>query len=280
MYKWFLFLFFTNTVLTAQDNIQKDLFVLCSDSLNGRFSGSLGDKLTQHYIFKRMKDAGYKVNKQKVEFSYNGAKIKTYNLIWTKKGKSKEEIIIGAHYDHLGTSGEKSYEIFDKKNVHFGADDNASGVSVLMALADTLNHISPAKTITFVAFGGHELGLNGSKTFASTLKKSRKIQLMINLDMIGRLNDDYKKLIVNTVEKKYVESEVFKRNDQFDFRIESNQLWHLDHTVFNKIGIPTLSLTTGNHKDYHKSTDTPEKVNIKGLNLIKNFIIGFLDLEF
>lgn len=273
----FLIFFLLTNFAFSQSMIEQDMKQLCSEAFAGRFSGTNGDRLTQDYIVSRMKAKGYKVKKQKVSFVHQGKTIKTYNIVWQKKGLTKEQIVLGAHYDHLGTSGEKSFEIFDKNKLHVGADDNASGVALLLAIADTMAQVETTKAIVFVAFGGHELGLYGSQAFVANKKNIKDVELMINFEMVGRLNDNFKRLVINTTNRKLLENDFWQSNQTFDLRFEKENVLLLDHLAFYQKSIPCMSITTGSHNDYHKTTDSLNKINFFGIYQISNWLIDFFN---
>ena len=120
----------------------------------------------------------------------------TQNVIGVKFGNDPElkdeYIIIGAHYDHLGYGGHKSGSRRPHINeVHNGADDNASGVSIVIELAKSFKKINNKRSVIFIAFGAEEMGLIGSKFFVnSSLIENKNIQTMINFDMVGKLKPE------------------------------------------------------------------------------------------
>jgi aminopeptidase YwaD len=184
--------------------------------------------------------------------------------------------IIGAHYDHLGF-GEDGNSLYrgTEKMIHPGADDNASGVAAMMELGRLLKKTKSLKTnYLFVAFSGEESGLIGSKYFTEhpTVPLS-KISYMLNMDMIGRLNDSthvltiggygtspqWADLIGSTMNKKI-----------FILNVDSSGTGPSDHTSFYLKNIPVLFFFTGIHPDYHKPTDLADKINYPGeLQVIK-----------
>jgi aminopeptidase YwaD len=185
-------------------------------------------------------------------------------------------VIIGAHYDHLGY-GEDGNSLYrgSEKKIHPGADDNASGTAAIIEMARLLKKTRGLRTnYLFIAFSGEESGLIGSKYFTehSTIALS-KISYMLNLDMIGRLNDSthvltiggygtspqWSGLISNTLNKKI-----------FVLNIDSSGTGPSDHTSFYLKNIPVLFFFTGIHADYHKPSDLADKINYPGeLQIIK-----------
>jgi aminopeptidase YwaD len=178
--------------------------------------------------------------------------------------------VIGAHYDHLGF-GEDGNSLYrgTEKMIHPGADDNASGTAALMEMARLLKKTKGLRTnYLFVAFSGEESGLIGSKYFAEKPPVPiSKISYMLNMDMIGRLNDSthlltiggygtspqWAELINSTLNKKV-----------FVLNIDSSGTGPSDHTSFYLQHIPVLFFFTGIHPDYHKPTDLADKINYTG----------------
>jgi aminopeptidase YwaD len=186
----------------------------------------------------------------------------------------QEAIVIGGHYDHLGRGGEGSLAPDQVGVIHPGADDNASGTAAVMALARAFAAVGGApRTLVFVAFAGEEMGLLGSTHFAQRAPFPHgKTVLMVNLDMVGRLRDG--KLYVAGVDSggglRGLVNDAAKglalmpdvRGDPFS---------PSDHTAFYTAGVPVLFLFTGAHSDYHRPTDTWEKLNPQGLQMVTAF---------
>jgi len=194
-------------------------------------------------------------------------------------GKLKDEVVVvGAHYDHLGFGGPGS---FVTGKIHPGADDNASGTAGLLLLAQRFaqrhknewalrdSSVPDLRTIVFVAFSGEERGLLGSahmtKHFNEAGLDPKKIVAMINMDMIGRLKED--KLTVMGVGTAKQWKDMLgqaNRTAKLDMKLSMPGMGPSDHTQFYLKNIPVLHFFTGAHKDYHKPTDTADKVNVAG----------------
>ncbi len=187
-------------------------------------------------------------------------------------------VVLGAHYDHLGygedhnslhANAEKQHEI------HNGADDNASGTAALLEMA---KHISDKKlrnyNYLFVNFSGEELGLYGSKAFVKQQGfDSNQISYMINMDMVGRLNDSTHALTLGGVgtSPSWAEAVALAGND-FKLVIDSAGSGPSDHTSFYNAGIPVLFFFTGLHKDYHKPTDDAALINYPGEQMVIKYV--------
>jgi hypothetical protein len=198
-----------------------------------------------------------------------------HNVIGYINNNAASTVIIGAHYDHLGY-GEDGNSMLrgGPKQIHNGADDNASGTAALIELSRLLSQ-SKAKNnnYLFIAFSGEELGLFGSKYFTEhpTIDIS-SVNYMINMDMVGRLSDSAKTLTVGGYGTSPVWSEVLytRKKLPFSIKVDSSGTGPSDHTSFYRKGIPVLFFFTGLHHDYHKPSDDADKINYTGeLQIIK-----------
>lgn len=177
-------------------------------------------------------------------------------------------VVFGAHYDHLGY-GESGGSLYrGEPAIHNGADDNASGVALVMELANKLKG-SSAKgyNYLFIAFSGEELGLYGSKNVADYLMEEFDcFNYMLNFDMVGRL-DDSSKLIVNGFGTSPAWEKLQSPATAMGFRLTTFEsgIGPSDHTSFYLKDIPVLHFFTGSHSDYHKPSDDVEKVNMEGI---------------
>ncbi|MDR0969633.1 MAG: M20/M25/M40 family metallo-hydrolase [Lentimicrobiaceae bacterium] len=188
-----------------------------------------------------------------------------------------EFIVVGAHYDHLGYGGTGSgSRTPDTVAIHYGADDNASGVVGMIELGRRFawSKSQPKRSIIFVAFGSEEVGLLGSKYFVQqALHDSMNIKAMINFDMIGRLND--KKTITIGGSGTAVESEVLLekigKNHDLSLAFSPEGYGPSDHASFYAENIPVFYISTGAHTDYHTPNDTWDKINYDGMLEIINF---------
>jgi hypothetical protein len=198
------------------------------------------------------------------------------NIIGYLDNGAPYTVIIGAHYDHLGfgEDGNSLYRGTDKM-IHPGADDNASGVAGMIELARLLKKTrNPKSNYLFIAFSGEESGLIGSKHFTEfpTLPLS-KVSYMLNLDMIGRLNDSTRMLTIGGYGTSpqwpdLISSTINKKI--FILNVDSSGTGPSDHTSFYLKNIPVLFFFTGIHSDYHKPTDRADKINYPGeLQVIK-----------
>jgi len=185
--------------------------------------------------------------------------------------KAPYTVILGAHYDHLGygEDGNSLYANAVKEHqIHHGADDNASGTAALMEMAHRIKHTKKLKhyNYLFVHFSGEELGLYGSKAFVKEQGiDSAHFAYMINMDMVGRLNDSTHSLTVGGVGTSPQWAEVVDMaGNDFKVNIDSSGVGPSDHTSFYYVNMPVLFFFTNSHHDYHKPSDTAGAVNYPG----------------
>ncbi|NOY36066.1 MAG: M28 family peptidase [Chlorobi bacterium] len=206
----------------------------------------------------------------------------TYNVVGLLEGHDPvlrdQIVVIGAHYDHLGMGGPNTGSRRpDTIAVHYGADDNASGTSLVMELAGKLasQQDSLRRSIIFIAFSAEEMGLLGSKYFTKdTLADMHHIVAMINADMVGRLNEEHKLEIGGTGTTPVADSllKAIPLADSFKLVLSTEGYGPSDHASFYAQDIPVFFLSTGTHLDYHTPSDTPDKINYPGLKLIGDYI--------
>ncbi|HEY2954315.1 MAG TPA: M28 family peptidase [Candidatus Eisenbacteria bacterium] len=203
---------------------------------------------------------------------------------WIPGRDTTRTLVIGAHYDHLGYGGEGSLAP-DAHVPHPGADDNASGVAALLTVAGGIRARmakgwGPRHNLVFCAFTGEEIGLLGSSHFVDDpTRPLESLEAMLNMDMVGRLRDD--RLMVMGVgtadEFPALVENVNRATQRFTIRTSSDGYGPSDHSSFYKRRIPVLMLFTGAHADYHKPSDTPDKINGAGLARVAAFARGLID---
>ena len=220
----------------------------------------------------------------KLKIEVGDKKRTAHNVVGYIDNGAARTIVLGAHFDHLGY-GEDGNSMLrtGEKLIHNGADDNASGIAALIELARMLrdNKIKNSNYL-FIAFSGEELGLYGSKYFVENPTIDLKsVNYMINMDMVGRLNDSTKTLTVGgygTSPQWATFIYVNDRKSPFVIKIDSSGTGPSDHTSFYLKDIPVLFFFTGLHTDYHKPTDDFDRINYTGelriITFINNIIIA------
>lgn len=190
-----------------------------------------------------------------------------HNVIGYIDNGAAYTVIIGAHYDHLGYGEDGNSLYHGAKAIHNGADDNASGVAALLALAPLLKTSRLRhNNYLFIAFSGEELGLHGSRYFTEhpTIDLGR-VNYMINLDMVGRLNATHV-LWVGGVGTSPAWGKLLNETKFGDlkFKFDSTGAGPSDHRSFYQKNLPVLFLFTGIHSDYHRPSDDADKINYEG----------------
>jgi hypothetical protein len=289
----FLYLAFTACAQIDESKIKQHIRILSADSMQGRGTGTLGESLAAAYIekqFKKIKlepkgdaDSYLQTFPFKEGIHGIGTDGTAHNIIGYLNNRVENTIVIGAHYDHLGL-GENgsSLDANPKGKVHNGADDNASGVAGLLELAQYFqkNKLKEKYNFLFIAFSGEELGLYGSKYFTEnpTIDLS-KVNYMINLDMIGRLDPVTKALSVSGTGTSAVWETEIRKLSTGDLKIKTDSagVGPSDHTSFYLKNIPVLHFFTGSHSDYHKPSDDWQKINFVGEKTVLQFIIKLVE---
>lgn len=189
---------------------------------------------------------------------------------------ANEYIVIGAHFDHLGWGESNSLYMGDIPMIHYGADDNASGTTGLLELAEKFMSVKDnlKRNIVFAAFSGEEFGLLGSAYMVNNFPVPiEEVVTMINMDMIGRLNDKNDLIVYGTGTSSIWKDKLSETNTyHFNLTFNDEGFGPSDHSSFYGKQIPVLFFFTGTHSDYHKPSDTADKINAEGQEKILNFI--------
>ncbi len=202
-----------------------------------------------------------------------------HNVIGYIDNHSQNTIIIGAHYDHLGW-GESGGSLHrGEAAIHNGADDNASGVALMLELANQLKKSNlKQNNYLFIAFSGEELGLYGSKSFMqnATIDTSN-INFMLNFDMVGRL-DEENTMAVNGVGTSplFKEKATLIKAGNINVKTTESGMGPSDHASFYLANKPVLHFYTGNNPDYHKPSDDAYLINFKGMQQIFDYTMALL----
>ena len=210
----------------------------------------------------------FKISPSKFTFEAKGEQMEAINFV-VKAKKTSPTILVIAHYDHLGTGEGKSREI-GKACTHFGADDNASGVALAILLADTLQKLGLFAANVAIAFtSAHELGLFGSQNLAqSKCWKSGLPATIINLDMVGRLDPRSSTLRVETTSNDPIPDGKAHGLNILREPLQTKG----EHSAFESSDRKLTFVTTGIHDDYHRCSDTSDKINYLGILQIRNYL--------
>jgi hypothetical protein len=191
---------------------------------------------------------------------------------------ASETVVIGAHYDHLGYGSTSSLTNSKRSQIHYGADDNGSGTTAIMELARRFAAVKDrqGRRLVFVAFSGEELGLFGSRHYCNKPPfPLDRTAAMYNLDMVGRLRTDAKTGKGRLLTEGHGTAKPFKPlidnlAKQYDFTLTSKAsgFGPSDHASFCGKKVPVLFVWTGVHADYHRPTDTADKIDVAGMRRI------------
>ena len=273
---------YANTI--NAENLKTDLYTFAGDQMEGRMTGENGNNMAAEYLRNFYIDAGVESPieennyYQPIPASYfNGGSNgnPSQNVVAFIKGSEKpdEIIVLSAHYDHVG---------IENGEVYNGADDDGSGTVALIEIAKAFQKAKkqgngPKRSILFLHVTGEEIGLYGSRYYTENpLFPLSNTVVNLNVDMIGRIgsekegNDNYVYLIGSdklSQELHDVSEEVNKRytNLELDYTYNDDNdpnrfYYRSDHYNFAKNDIPVIFYFNGTHKDYHKHTDTPDKI--------------------
>ncbi|MEN8125808.1 MAG: M28 family metallopeptidase [Bacteroidota bacterium] len=268
----------------SPNDLKTNIYKLASDDFEGRRTGENGQKIAAKYIAEQYKKLGIKpplgfenyFQKIPQEFLKKHSNSSSENVVAYIRGNEKpdELLIISAHYDHLGIKG---------KNIYNGADDNASGTSAVLAIAKAFQKAKiegdgPKRSILFLHFTGEEEGLFGSKYYTvHPIFPLSNTVCNLNIDMVGRVDNEHKNKpeYVYLIGADKLSSELHKISEDVNNNYTKLKLDYIynddndpnrfyyrsDHYNFAKNNIPIIFYFNGVHKDYHKPTDTADKIN-------------------
>jgi hypothetical protein len=251
------------TRLLDSTQIVSDLIFLASDTCEGRKPGTAGHKAAMERILMRMRAEGVD--------SFNNSLIQTFesgtgnNVIGYMKGTKYPEqyIVVSAHYDHMGKRSSGTF---------YGADDNASGTACLLALVKYFKQHPHEYSVVFAAFDKEESGLKGAFAFTKDFvaQHGKNVKFNLNMDMIARSdnNEIYASGLYHNPSFRYLADKIQHRtNVQLLMGHDSGsgrEDWtnQSDHYAFYKEGVPFVYLGVEDHEDYHRPTDTWQKINL------------------
>lgn len=274
---------------TAMIDKEEVINKLCSDEFQGRLVGSLGNELAEEYLSDLFGQIGlismfgenykheytqevYKTYGSIAEDDYGEVKI-INNIIGKIEGTSNNAVIISAHFDHIGVQDGKIIK---------GAIDNASGVAVLLDLAETLNNKysieKPEFDIIFCAFNSEENGLIGSKKFIEDIDGKYNSLININIDSVG-YNDGGKVTFLdeNTDTSLYEPMKKIIENNGLEVELDTDLKGTADSVAFDKVGIPAICIIDENVKEViHTENDVPELIDYERLDKIVKSVYDFV----
>jgi hypothetical protein len=260
---------------------------LAADQREGRGIGTDGLREAAEYIAEAFRRAGLEPGGD--EGSYfqtwseregpKGESVVLRNVIGVLPGKREEwrneSVVIGAHYDHLGR-GWPDVRSGEGGHIHNGADDNASGVAVLLELAALLGQeLEPDRSILFVAFSAEEWDRKGSRRYVETMKRwpVEECLAMVNLDTVGRLEGKKIRVLGAGTATEWIH---IVMGVGFTTGIEASAIMDdpggSDQTPFHERGVPAVQIFSGPHEDYHRPSDDVERIDSEGLVKVARFV--------
>lgn len=275
----------------SKESLKTNLNIIASDEMEGRDTGSKGQKKAGDYLISQYRKSGISFPTGASDFyqripsaslnSRRNENLPDSENIWAYiegSEKPEEVLVISAHYDHIGI---KNGEI------HYGADDDGSGTVAVLEIAKAFQKAKvegngPKRSILFLHVTGEEHGLLGSKYYSENpLFPIANTITDVNIDMIGRRDDLHKDSnnYIYLIGSDYLSSDLYKICEDanknfinttidytFNDRNDPNRFYYRsDHYNFAKKGIPSVFLFNGVHADYHKPTDTPDKIEYDAL---------------
>lgn len=280
----------------TQKELKKNLYYLASKELEGRMSGKKGNVTAAQFIHKQYESYGLNVmyHKFQIEQGVNpGPKNEqgdstTSNIYaWIEGSDPKlkdQVVVVGAHMDHIGY-GPRYSRASNRREVHPGADDNASGTVALMEIAQAFSMLKdkPKRTVVFQSYSAEEMGLIGSRYYCAhpvfprnkeNQQKMKQHVAMINMDMIGYLGRGFHFVGFSEGESSVDLGRIINElNGKYSFakKITSRGSGGSDHASFYNKGVPVAFLCTGLHDYYHTPDDTADKINYKGVEQVARY---------
>lgn len=260
--------------------------VLADDAYGGRRAGTIDERCAGDYIADRFEEIGLEPAGSDGYFqdvplasilnphAAGGTGRNVLGLLTGSDPALRDQVVvIGAHYDHLGHGGSGSLAPGDS-SIHNGADDNASGVAAMLAVATRLAADPPRRSVLFMAFTGEESGLLGSAHWVGTpTLPLADIRAMLNMDMVGRLEDG--PLIVYGTGTAAEWPAILDQAGPaagIDLAYQPEGYGPSDHTSFYTHDIPVLHFFSNTHADYHKPSDDWQKIDVDGLQRVSDLV--------
>ena len=269
----------------TKDEAQQLVDTLADDSFEGREAGSRGGRAAGNFLMKEFEKLGLAPAGDEGTY-FQGFNRSSRNILGLVEGSdprlAREVILVGAHYDHVGY-GRATNSFGPIGYIHNGADDNASGVSGLVEVAEAVKQLpaAPRRSILFALWDGEEQGLLGSQHWLAspTLDRSRLV-LTVNMDMIGRLRQSRLE-VFGTRSMPGLRRTISEANREANLDIDFSWLMKSDsdHWPFFSRSIPTIMLHTRLHESYHRPGDDPHTINAAGIEAVSRLaLVAVLDL--
>jgi Zn-dependent M28 family amino/carboxypeptidase len=256
-------------------HFKQHISYLASVSLKGRAPGTTDERQAAAYIATYLRarcDA--RITEQR--FAFQADSISTVdtavNIVGMVDNHAPHTMVICAHYDHLGMGPVRSRDFMRPSGIHPGADDNASGVAMLLEIARWAKEHFHVCNFIFLATSAHEVGLYGARYFVQSGLADTSRCTVLNLDMIGRLDRSSRTLKVSSTCTDTVLHSQFRKYNKSFLSLRFDNKIDNDFTVFKKKGFRAYSFTTGLHDDYHRHSDTPDKINYEGMSDMFRYI--------
>ena len=284
----FLFILSLNLICKSQTNICIDdtthilndlhhiIYTISDDSMGGRAAGSIYEIKSINFLVNeilKFLPNNYEIIIDEFTYtSYDGT-IKAHNISVLPKNHKIPICILSAHYDHLMPGSYYSREIKNKNQIHPGADDNASGVSLAIELFKILLSDKSIDTMypapALILLSGHETGMHGSEEWICKYKTLYNIDFVLNFDMVGRMDDNELILLIRQATNDEVLNKYFFENYKNNAKKFNINIKYTDEGFRQTDGynfyinkIQSCTISTGVHSDYHRASDTPDKINI------------------
>jgi len=278
----------SGVVLDAEGRVREDLVLLASPRLEGRSAGTPGADTAANFIARRFWELGLRAAFRTSECDAEGACRASYlqafhapDYVTTNIGAivpgtdsalRNEYVAISAHYDHIGRMNGGQGDAAAPNAIHPGADDNASGTAAVLELARRFSERPLKRSVIVLAFGAEEFGLVGSRVFVENPPFDlQKIDVVLNLDMVGRLHKNRLEIfgaggkLKSTVERANTEP-------RFSLVTRPRSSGRSDDFSFLAHRVPALHFTTGEHEDYHRATDTADRIDLVGLVRVIDYV--------
>lgn len=268
---------------TGEEFLREHIKWLSADERNGRLAGTVHEAGAANYISDRFREFGLEPAGDEglytQQFTLNGPMVEAMdmenhlarNVLGVVPGTDQpgQYIIVGAHYDGQGSGGIISMNENTEPVLHNSADDNASGTAGLLYLAEKAAGNPVGKSVLFIAFSGEEMGLLGSRHYIRNpgIEKD-SVLAMINLDMIGRLSENELTVFGTGTANIWEDLLEETAHDSLSFTFTPSGTGASDHAAFYEEEIPVLHYFSGTHEDYHRPSDTADKINYKGMEWV------------